>query len=329
MLIPIGDKPNPPGFALVNWSLIAANVLVFLVISQPLMLQPLGSVYHNHTEYDRFVFEYGFRAAHPSVLALFVSMFLHAGWMHLIGNMLFLWIFGDNVEARLGRGKYLLAYLATGVCATAGHALLSGRGDIPVIGASGAVSGVMGFYYMWFPHNTVRVLVWFGVFGRVLEIPAGYVLLFYLGVDNLLPFLLSSGSTGVAHGAHIGGFLAGCLIAHLVDRHDREELLAPQRAALDPGDALRLVDRLLAEGRAEEALVVLRQQLARGIPGPAAADLHLRAGEILLDHFADHAAAYQHLTDAIKAGLDPAGKERGRALLEHIHAQQRLARFRA
>ncbi len=159
--------------------------------------------------YELFVFEYGFKPAAPSVTDLFVSMFLHGGWMHLAGNMLYLWIFGDNVELHIGKRAYLFLYLATGVCAVVLHAAFSMNSMMPMVGASGAISGVLGCYFLWFPENRVKMLVWLLYFVQVFRIPARWVLGFYLVYDNLLPFLFISASSGVAHGAHIGGFLGG------------------------------------------------------------------------------------------------------------------------
>ena len=143
-------------------------------------------------------------------------MFLHGGFMHLAGNMLFLWIYGDNVEHRLGRWRYLAAYLGTGVLATLSHAVLDLGSALPMVGASGAVSGVLGFYFVWFPRNRVRLwIMLFPFFMNVVHAPARLVLGVYLVVDNLLPLLATSGAGGggVAYGAHIGGFVGGLAYA--------------------------------------------------------------------------------------------------------------------
>jgi membrane associated rhomboid family serine protease len=216
--------------------------------------QALGRV----SRYDLFVFEHGYRTATPQVADLLTSMFLHGGFMHLVGNMLFLWIYGDNVEHRLGRVRYLLWYLATGAAATLFYALLAGRSNIPLVGASGAISGVLGFYFRWFPHNDVRVFVFlFPFFLNVVAIPARIVLGIYLVVDNLLPFVLTQGSQGggVAFGAHIGGFLAGLAVAFVMDR--REVTAAPREyrapASGKAPTASEVLARHIDEGRFEEA----------------------------------------------------------------------------
>jgi membrane associated rhomboid family serine protease len=244
MIFPLSDTPNPGGRPYVTYGLIALNVLVYLLVSLPLSgtppdpddpalvayLQvvreqlppgvPLRAVVNSLSAYDLYVFEHGYKPAAPQIPDLFYSLFLHGGFMHLVGNMLFLWIYGDNVEYRLGRPAYLFWYLATGAAATLVFALFSQGSSIPLVGASGAISGVLGFYFLWFPRNRVRVFVFlFPFFMNVVAIPARIVLGLYLVIDNLLPFVLTgSDGGGVAHGAHIGGFVAGLAAAWLIDR---------------------------------------------------------------------------------------------------------------
>ena len=127
--------------------------------------------------YDLVVFAYGFRPADLNLSALVTSMFLHGGFMHLAGNMLFLWIYGDNVEHRLGRWRYLAAYLGTGTLATLSHAVLNLDSALPMVGASGAISGVLGLYFIWFPRNRVRLwIMLFPFFMNVVYAPARLVL---------------------------------------------------------------------------------------------------------------------------------------------------------
>lgn len=247
MFLPIGDTPNPRGTPYVNYLLIATNVAVFLFISLPLIhsrpdlsdpllldyLRAVGvrgrvsirAVLQHVSAYDLFTFRYGYRPAAPSALTLFTSMFLHGGWLHLVGNMLFLWIFGNNVEHRLGRIGYLLTYLGTGALATLFFALFVPGSDIPLIGASGAISGVLGCYFLWFPRNKVKTFIFlFPFIMSTFLIPARWVLGFFLLVDNLLPFLISSGGgDGIAHGAHIGGFLAGMALAYGLNQIPRNQ----------------------------------------------------------------------------------------------------------
>lgn len=242
MFLPISDTPNPRGTPYVNYLLLGINIAVYLLITLPLsagrpnpadpaLLEYVRAIpqYWNLTTsellrhisaYDLFVFSHGFKPAQPSVVDLFSSMFLHAGFLHLAGNMLFLWIYGDNVEHRLGSLNYLFVYLATGMTATLFFMLFQLDSVTPMIGASGAISGVLGLYFIWFPRNKVRVFVMlFPFFVDVIFLPARWVLGFFLIVDNLLPFLFTAGGGGgVAHGAHIGGFVAGLGIAYAMDR---------------------------------------------------------------------------------------------------------------
>lgn len=242
MFIPVGDTPNPRGTPLVNYLIIGINVAVYLLftlplsttrpdLNNPVVLEairsipayrnvPISQLLYHLSSYDLFVYTHGFKPAQPSLSDLFFSIFLHAGFLHLFGNMLFLWIYGDNVEHRLGSATYLLVYLVTGVAATLFFTLFSLDSMTPMIGASGAISGVLGLYFIWFPRNKVRVFVMlFPFFMDVILLPARLVLGFFLIVDNLLPFLLTPASSGgVAHGAHIGGFVAGLGIAYGLDR---------------------------------------------------------------------------------------------------------------
>jgi membrane associated rhomboid family serine protease len=134
--------------------------------------------------------------------------------------MLYLWIYGNNVEHRLGALAYLFWYLATGVAAIVFHALFNLGSPVPLVGASGAISGVLGFYLIWFPRHVVKVFVFlFPFYVGIVHVGATVVLVLFLVVDNLLPFVLAPHGSGVAHGAHIGGFLAGMLVAWL--RRDR------------------------------------------------------------------------------------------------------------
>ncbi|HEV7732075.1 MAG TPA: rhomboid family intramembrane serine protease [Candidatus Binatia bacterium] len=283
MVLPIGDSPNPRGVPLVTYALIVVNVAVYVLISLPLsaerpaptdprvaqyvhaMAQALDpsavrELVARLTSYDLFVFAWGFRPAAPSPLDLVASMFLHGGFLHLAGNMLFLWIYGDNVEARLGPVAYLCCYLACGVAA----ALFFMAGDpdspIPMVGASGAISGVLGFYFLWFPRNEVRLLWMLPPFlMHVIEVPARLVLGIYLVMDNLLPYLIARETSGVAHGAHIGGFVAGLAAAWVMDRRAlatpptfEGETPAPGSTRRTP-DAASTIAAAITEGRMRDA----------------------------------------------------------------------------
>ncbi|RLB54212.1 MAG: hypothetical protein DRI34_12350 [Deltaproteobacteria bacterium] len=286
MFLPLGDTPNPRNFTpWVNWALIAANVGVYVLITLPLSQTPvdptdpllreylraiapnlppltsLRQVLVHLSAYDLFTFAHGYKPGAPEVGDLFACMFLHGGFLHLAGNMLFLWIFGDNVEHRLGRVGYLLAYLATGVLATLSFSLFETGSMTPLVGASGAISGVLGFYFLQFPRNKVKVFVLlFPFFFDVLLLPVRWVLGFFVIFDNLIPFLFAQHG-GVAYGAHLGGFLGGLALAwvgesfgwHLPWR-DRHWRLGRRRSRRRAEQALERIRRAVASGDRRGAL---------------------------------------------------------------------------
>ena len=171
------------------------------------------------SQYDLTVFEHGSRPAQWTWMSMLTSMFLHGGFMHLFGNMLFLWIYGNNIEHRLGRFWYLIAYLGTGFIASFGDIALRPDSNIPGVGASGAISGVLGMYFIIFPKNQVRLLLLIPPVVRVVDIGARWVLGFYIVAQNILPAFLSAGGGGggIAYGAHIGGFLGGIVAAFITN----------------------------------------------------------------------------------------------------------------
>lgn len=163
----------------------------------------------------------------PPVATVFSSMFLHGGFMHLAGNMLYLWIFGNNIEDSMGHVRFVIFYLLCGVAAVLAQAWPNPESTIPMIGASGAISGVLGAYLLLFPRAHVLVLLPLGAFSRLVPLPAMVVLGFWF-VLQLISSALSDGSQGgVAFGAHIGGFVAGMILIPVFKyRHVR--LFAPK-----------------------------------------------------------------------------------------------------
>ncbi len=150
----------------------------------------------------------------PLPLTLFSAMFLHGGWMHLLGNMLYLFIFGDNVEDRLGHGRYLLFYLACGCLAGLTHAFLFAESAIPCVGASGAIAGVLAAYLLFFPKAKVATLFVIFIFIRVVRLPAVVVLGLWIVLQVVSGMAeISAQAGGVAWFAHIGGFVAGLVLA--------------------------------------------------------------------------------------------------------------------
>ncbi len=151
----------------------------------------------------------------PAGATLITSMFLHGGLLHVAGNMLYLWIFGNNVEDSMGRIRFIVFYFLCGVIAAYGHAALNPRSAVPMIGASGAISGVLGAYLMLYPRARVQTLLIFGFFVRTVEIPAMFVLGFWFFLQFISAVLSSGSGPGVAWFAHIGGFLAGIALIGL------------------------------------------------------------------------------------------------------------------
>lgn len=153
----------------------------------------------------------------PAWVTVFTSMFLHGGWLHLVGNMLYLWIFGDNVEDALGHGRFLLFYALCGVAAVAAQAVPEPGSTVPMIGASGAISGILGAYLLLHPRARVLVLVPLGLFTQLLRLPAMLVLGLWFALQLVSSLGQASGG-GVAFRAHVGGFLAGLVLAPLMRR---------------------------------------------------------------------------------------------------------------
>jgi membrane associated rhomboid family serine protease len=369
MFIPLGDEPNPRGIPFVTYAIILANVAVYAFITLPLSftaanlddpalreylravspLLPDGvswtEVLRSLSAYDLFTFTWGYRPVDPHELTLITAMFLHGGFMHLAGNMLFLWIYGDNVEHRLG--------------------------PFPVVGASGAISGVLGFYFVWFPHNRVRLWVFlFPFFANVLLVPARIVLGLYLIIENMLPYLATRGieGAGVAYGAHIGGFAAGLAVAWGMNRREvrkrppgfrvagepaevaaapaspgeaiaealdggrmdeaaaRYFSLAPDqvRRALSPDHSLALANWLRANGHARAAVVVYQRHLRDYPLGDGAAGAHAGLGLVQLHALDQPTSAYQHFVDAL--GLDPSPETEAivRQALDEIKGRQKF-----
>jgi membrane associated rhomboid family serine protease len=225
-VLPLADH-NPRRTApVVNVLLIVANVLMFLQeVNLGNRIEPV--LMRVAFVPARF---WGTHALLPSVLSALISMFLHGGWLHLGGNMLYLWIFGDNIEDRLGHFRYLIFYLACGFAATLAHAIANPTSTVPSIGASGAIAGVLGAYILLFPRARVTTLIPIFIFITIREVPAilvlgiWFVFQLFVGVESLGGSPEQSG--GVAYFAHIGGFVAGMVLVVLMGGLRR----APARA---------------------------------------------------------------------------------------------------
>lgn len=207
-MIPIRDHNPSPTFPIVTYLIIALNILVFF------------SYFPNGTEQSIWMFfqQYAIQPAEiiagESMFTLFTAMFLHGGWMHLVGNMLFLFIFGDNLEHKMGHGKFFVFYLLSGLLASYAQIFTDPESMIPNVGASGAIAGVMGGYLLLFPKAKVDVLIIMGVITRIVSLPA-FVMLGYWFALQVISGTASFGieGGGVAYWAHAGGFIAGLLMA--------------------------------------------------------------------------------------------------------------------
>ena len=206
-MIPIRDHNPSNRFPLVTWILIAINVVVF-ISHWPLFTESyiLNAFYENYALIPVQV------SVHALVLPFFTSMFLHGSFLHLAGNMLFLWIFGDNLEDRLGHFLYLLFYLAAGFVAGFMQYVSAPYSDIPVVGASGAIAGVMGGYLLLYPKARVDILLIFIIFFRIIPIPAWLALCIWFILQIFGVIGSDANSGGVAYMAHAAGFAAGAVM---------------------------------------------------------------------------------------------------------------------
>jgi len=231
MLLPIGDDNSQRRITpFVTYTIVAINVLVFLYqlsdesFTYGYSVVPF-EITHGVDLIGPAVMSRGQMVQPPQVqgpspiyLTLFTAMFMHGGFMHIAGNMLYLWIFGDNVEDRMGHVKYLIFYLLCGVIASASHIVFAPDSKIPSLGASGAIAGVLGAYLVLHPHQRIRVLIPLGIFSQITELPAlvviGFwaVLQFFGGLGSIAE---TSQGSGVAYMAHVGGFVAGVLLVFL------------------------------------------------------------------------------------------------------------------
>ncbi len=223
-MLPIRDTIPSRTYPIVTVSLMVLNFIVFFYQLS------LG------TRIDIFVTDFGLvplrffrlfeRGANPlmAFMPFFTSMFLHGGWFHIIGNMWYLWIFGDNVEDRMGHFRFLIFYIVCGIAAGFAHAFTNPNSGIPTVGASGAIAGVMGAYFILYPGARIWTLVPVFIFAQFVEIPA----VIFLGFWIIMQFLIGTFSMGlgpaqggVAWWAHIGGFAAGAVLVFLFRKRKR------------------------------------------------------------------------------------------------------------
>jgi|SRR5579862_9781129 len=212
-MIPLRSSERVYSRAIVTIALIVVNVVVFLY-------EDYGS-----SGIDLMARQWGIVPDQLHLSSLVTSMFLHGGWLHLLGNMLFLWVFGRNVEDLIGPGPFLLFYLLVGVISAVIHVIVNSHSVLPTIGASGAIAGVMGAYLIKFPRSSIDTLIPLFIFFTRLSIPAPFLLLywfaiqFFSGITSLSETDYTGG--GVAWFAHIGGFIAGMLLIRMFPARQR------------------------------------------------------------------------------------------------------------
>ncbi len=213
-MFPLRDTQPSYSRPIVTIVLIVINILVFLFE-------------FSLDDYTRnaFIAVYGLTPEHFQFVNIFTSMFLHGGWFHVLGNMWFLWIFGDNIEDILGHGKYLLFYLACGVVAALSQVAINFDSRVPMVGASGAIAGVMGAYMIKFPHARIESILFVLFFITRFDVPAWLMLIYWFGTQ-LFSGVGSIGYTqasqgGTAFFAHIGGFIAGMILIKTLGARQR------------------------------------------------------------------------------------------------------------
>jgi len=208
IILPIGDINPRTRVPFVNYTLLALNIGIFFIL-------------YFGQDYERVVRQFGLVPLHPQPITFITSLFLHGGILHLLGNMLFLWICGDNVEDRLGHFGFLLLYLASGIIAHLTHIKMTTSPEIPCIGASGAISGVLGAYVVLFPTSKIKFWYFFWLLfiprAGTFTLASVWALGFWFIEQLLLGYLTSSyQSVGVAYWAHIGGFVFGLMIVGIL-----------------------------------------------------------------------------------------------------------------
>jgi membrane associated rhomboid family serine protease len=202
-MFPIRDHNPSERTPYVTYALIAMNVVIFL---------SYVGLFNDSRALFQFYDNWALIPARHDAHGYVTSMFLHGGWMHLLGNMLFLWIFGDNLEDEMGHFGFLLFYLASGVAAGFAHVISDPTSTVPTVGASGAIAGVMGGYLLLFPKAKVDILFIFVIFFRIFPIPAWVMLGVWFGLQLLNGASADEGA-GVAYWAHAGGFVIGLVLA--------------------------------------------------------------------------------------------------------------------
>ena len=214
-MIPLKDDNPTSGRPVVTYFLIGICVVIFLMQLGSQSYRT-GQLFYSYglipsvlMGYDQLPIDL---YAVPAYLTIFTSMFMHGGFMHLIGNMLYMWIFADNIEDSLGPKKFIIFYLLSGIGAATAQILMDTHSQVPMVGASGAIGGVLGAYLINHPNARVLVLIPFGFFSQLIKIKALYVLGFWFVLQFINSAMTSSQGGGVAYAAHIGGFVSGVVL---------------------------------------------------------------------------------------------------------------------
>jgi len=232
-MIPFQDENPSRTIPIINTLLIIANISAFIYLTY---FVPAGASHPSIMNLSFIPYEWShFTDIHaknmvPVPLTVFTSMFIHGGWIHLLSNMLYLWIFGDNIEDTLGHFKYLIFYLLCGIVATLAHGIININSQIPTVGASGAIAGVLGAYLILFPKARIKTLFIIVIFVKVIRIPAFVILIYWISLQLLSAYAefgqgMSNVGGGIAWFAHIGGFFAGLILVMVMKKRKRRSRL--------------------------------------------------------------------------------------------------------
>lgn len=225
-MIPLNDENPSNTVPVINILLIVTNISVFIYMNYfaPLatrsIIAKLGFIPY---ELSHFV-DVNPTNLVPIPLTIFTAMFMHGGWLHLLSNMLYLWIFGDNIEDKLGHIKYLIFYIMCGITATLVHGFININSRIPTLGASGAIAGVLGAYMFLFPKTRIKTLLFLGIFFQIIRIPAVIILGYWILIQILSAYAEYGSKTGagIAWFAHIGGFVAGLVLIVVMKKRGKK-----------------------------------------------------------------------------------------------------------
>ena len=225
-MIPLKDDNPTSGRPVVTYFLIGICVVIFLM-QLGSQSYKTGQLFYSYglipsvlMGYDQLPMDL---YAVPAYLTIFTSMFMHGGFMHLIGNMLYMWIFADNIEDSLGPKKFIIFYLLSGIGAATAQILMDTHSQVPMVGASGAIGGVLGAYLINHPNARVLVLIPFGFFSQLIKIKALYVLGFWFILQFINSAMMSSQGGGVAYAAHIGGFVSGVVLILFFNKRNKRK----------------------------------------------------------------------------------------------------------